>query len=1448
MNKINLVYMVTLSALLFSFTATAKTPLNPLNVRDPNLKKLLESIPYISLEEICQDRVLSDFNIWYEAWIIKSLLNDKDTDAHKMDNILHSGIKDHVDSLKEQIKNMEKVIPSISNFPALHLEIKINDLNKKINELIEKPFTNDLDDPTFINKIKDHGHYAIDLLDAAVKTPLSNPMINAIGKSYKTDCDDLPIQKDTLIDKTVEELKTPLIQTLKRIIHLFASNKPGVYESLQNKKETIPLLQEFYDDFKFLLTPIERKEEILKNLIGKNNKKGSHEGQFFTEKFFDELLKENTAFNPLISRDKFITILNDEPNLEKIHEAAKILFFSWPFLNIFDAEEKDLALNVPRATRDLDPQDVKDKRKQARLRLMLYKVYLIARKEGVIPSDKDMDDIPILEKLKDWVQNTKDFDEPKFNEQNVLENPTITGNTQLIEPEKFRRYFLPLVNLICEKIPGCVLLSEQNKPKIIEKFLEFKNYKELEHKPDVAALIPQDIINSIKDQIIQDEIKQIQDEVEEILEEFDEDDLKRKADTPVNVILPNFSEIDEPLDNKIKTEKRIVKRKPSVNNYVEESFDEIDLDDAPLNIVNPVDKKSDLKEEELEKLAPRKKRSVDGRVPIKQIEKLNKLIDKFEDKNGALTDKVNDLVRTYIKEIEQTENDDKKRIAQKLLVETVRIRYKKEEARNKNLPKGTPKKNTALQIIQTANEFLAKTLRSSYDVSKTDGLKNFFMRIINHDLDLSFTTTSLTEQAFYNYDVIFFVYYANEDNYKLKVEGPESDKLSEDEKLLAEKKRDDTRNILETNFFAKKDELMTTVTKQAIRDKSLLRNSFLTDKSEYFEFFTKFIDFFEHYENIPKESKGAHGNYHSVFLNFYSFLVTLRSNMDKKVEYPYEYVLNKLEKCLIFTEKIENTKSVLNSYCTMSHRKYAEMYYFYKVYLIRNKKVQNIDLKPYQSSSYDTHIRLLLNFMIDYPEYRTAFKTGCNAVEKTPICLAEELFVKLLAYVHSPKAISDDLRKILAESSKGNDVNFKLEVLGAFEAVYLNIHNSNIKDYEKILDLKSKLLTMNIDLLNFGENDVEALTNYLMRTYRKLVFNKHEAPVAQAIQQILSGPQNTKEWIKDSFGNYMVHAGVAHLDYIKLFLQMSATHKEYKRLAEFIISTHSGFSLIKINSVEYDKDLANMIENAFIFYEQTQSVSAIPGYIKSWISQQYEKKHKICKNDIKTIITSTYEDEEDYDPMMALVEEREEEINASVVEENNQFDKLNSQSSSIKFKQLNIVVQEDLIEEFNEEDVIGDVDENFKLVRVIHEIEDSQGNVIETNTKPAYMMKNGERIEYKDFVDQNQKLNAELTQILEGKTVEGKNVKTTHRLITANQESNDELKKLVGSITGEDFIKQIKLHTSQSKIVEEFVSENSSSRKSIDKSQSRSQSRSKSPERKNTPSNQSNKKSNKKLI
>lgn len=81
-------------------------------------------------------------------------------------------------------------------------------------------------------------------------------------------------------------------------------------------------------------------------------------------------------------------------------------------------------------------------------------------------------------------------------------------------------------------------------------------------------------------------------------------------------------------------------------------------------------------------------------------------------------------------------------------------------------------------------------------------------------------------------------------------------------------------------------------------------------------------------------------NIGSVYSNFYHIINQMRSSMIMIVQHPYQFVSNDINKCLVANEseaKLKDISDVVKKLCNLSHRKYAEVYYFFRYFLIRKK-------------------------------------------------------------------------------------------------------------------------------------------------------------------------------------------------------------------------------------------------------------------------------------------------------------------------------------------------------------------------------------------------------------------------------------------------------------------------------------------------------------------------------
>lgn len=136
--------------------------------------------------------------------------------------------------------------------------------------------------------------------------------------------------------------------------------------------------------------------------------------------------------------------------------------------------------------------------------MMLYKVYTFARYEDVIKEKERLPNHEVLRRLFFWVLDTKHFNDPEDvmpleEKEELPEDPQVQKKfAEFLKPSKFRRHFLPLLSLICEKIPGCTFLIEEPiQQRIFSKFFRFRNFDELKAKVSLLEFIPKELLSKL---------------------------------------------------------------------------------------------------------------------------------------------------------------------------------------------------------------------------------------------------------------------------------------------------------------------------------------------------------------------------------------------------------------------------------------------------------------------------------------------------------------------------------------------------------------------------------------------------------------------------------------------------------------------------------------------------------------------------------------------------------------------------------------------------------------------------------------------------------------------------------------------------------------------------------------------------------------------------------------
>jgi hypothetical protein len=180
------------------------------------------------------------------------------------------------------------------------------------------------------------------------------------------------------------------------------------------------------------------------------------------------------------------------------------------------------------------------------------------------------------------------------------------------------------------------------------------------------------------------------------------------------------------------------------------------------------------------------------------------------------------------------------------------------------------------------------------------------------------------------YDVIMFIQMFDQERMALL---PEDSSQDSDEEAIIRDEIEEAPEKLQAYFYEKD------AARVDIFEDLLKRETGLIKHRYGVEFLIPFIDFFDFYET-DVESTSTFANIHLIYENFYHVLNRIRFDMPFEEQNGHKLVLDTLEMCLRFTDhqQTEKVNEQVDKICDLSHRKYAEMYFFYKFYLLRTDR------------------------------------------------------------------------------------------------------------------------------------------------------------------------------------------------------------------------------------------------------------------------------------------------------------------------------------------------------------------------------------------------------------------------------------------------------------------------------------------------------------------------------
>lgn len=1243
-------------------------------------------LPFVSLQEICQPSIIGDFDGWYSVWVPRYLWDKNNDPARLQGKKMKGSIDDHINQMKDHISHLEKEKKTVDRFPPLLLDIKISRINGETNAFINQEVPNQFADPHTQSELATaYGPHIPDLINHYNFFQVGSELVKWVAKSYRADWDEKSQDKQEPLTAKIDELAEPLRKTLRTLLRIHTQPAPDAHKDILPEHK--PTLQEFWDGFKFLLGPEPVVKAAIRDALIQTGKAPVPEQSFFTPAFFQALKANPSDFKPELGREEFLTLDGPKDLLEDIRSLAQPLFFSSDFPKEFTADPTYLDPHH-QADPTADPAAEERAKKNAELHRILYLVYLFARLDNTLPAHQPAGNQEILKALKDWVVGTKDFDEqPEAEEPKdlkellnlVSEEPRVHKKVQpeqlhaLLPAPVFRKHFLELVTLICQKIVGCEMKEEVRNPTVLDKVADYGNFDDIRtDNPD--SFVPKEIAQEVKENLARHNIETIsmaldeelddmlkdtpdftedeldemdgsrfsdktlgpQEEEEEVPLESDEDKPalniprtkykrprtkkdKESKFTPFsprteevdklgNVVIGKPSELDEPVPEdeeepsnlrpsqiqktpRTKLVRKPVEPRPRTRKDKEgkpvqfvpgtEEVDELG------NVV--LSKPSELEEPELKKSPSSKslpevlkvptfqqveerRRNYQGRTSPKKTDKIAQILDRFIPKEGELDEQG----RKFIEKLDDkaaTSDPAKAADLKNIIIEFLVKRT--QQAGNK------PDKKIE-DITKLINKREIDRLMKPLSAGSSAGLRNFFMMTLSNLQNVAYRPNSPLENKFYRHDLLFFVGLHNLDQMTLvaRQKGKAPEAVKKELEPFTRELKIAMSHLTGTALDDKTDKSgkLTMAKLNEEKDKVLSRNTVLMHRMPAYHLFVSLFDFFDYFK-VAQEANAVYGNYRLVYLNFYSFLVSLRKTIPFEITNPHQYVLAQLERCIHYTATVEvPDQQNVNAICLLSHRKYAEMYYFYKVYMLATGKPGAHDLAPPAGMAFDTNVNVFLNFATQVGSYQAVLNKLCTPDNGVPICRSWTFFNALVSYLQLEQIAidADSLRAVFATSDFGTDA-YLFNVLNAVDATVLNVERGNMKDFAKYNLLKEVLQTFGVRFDSFEDRHVKPLAEYLKRSYKRLFFSDSEVVANGLVAAILAGQKSTDKGL-DSFEQVISVEGNYLPDNLSFFLQLATTDEQFERIAQLIVDTNAGGHLLNLRQEEHFVAYRGLVE------------------------------------------------------------------------------------------------------------------------------------------------------------------------------------------------------------------------------------------------------------------------------
>lgn len=354
---------------------------------------------------------------------------------------------------------------------------------------------------------------------------------------------------------------------------------------------------------------------------------------------------------------------------------------------------------------------------------------------------------------------------------------------------------------------------------------------------------------------------------------------------------------------------------------------------------------------------------------------------------------------------------------------------------------------------------------------------------------------------------------------------------------------------------------------------------------------------------------------YTALTTFYHLLYKVRISMDTEVVNSYRYFLERLESCLKYTSgKIVKVKDpTLESVCHLSYRKYAELYFLYKTYLMTERGYEDLSYQNYDQTLVPLRTGTFFRVAVNVPTIGMHIDNQCKQ-EGSDIAVVCQVWGALKPILLNIKSVSPigftfkDLMTLIAaefnieEDQKPPFTREKIKLLVLYDALnsamrqlpYQNDIFVGIFDHGKELpvvngvpDTSTVAGRNRIWILEDLPDEKRMLADFLMLNYKKRFIEASEHCSSVTVKAILASIRSTKvsksgkiEADSNSFSlnTLLTYQGIHSIGLLKFFMMYSDSIEDFMLYPDYLISRKIFLQIVNVEGQKVDEETKDVNE------------------------------------------------------------------------------------------------------------------------------------------------------------------------------------------------------------------------------------------------------------------------------